>query len=91
MEWKKTLFWGARLGIIPVMFILIFAQFPAAVERYYSKGVYPYFGKYFRLLTAWCPFSIGDLLYGAAILFAIFIFVKILYVGFRLKRWPSLK
>ena len=91
MEWKKTNYWGTSIVIVLVILILIFAQFPALVEKYYATGFYPFFGKYYRLLTGWCPFSIGDLLYVAAILTIFFIFVKNIYIRFKCKRWPSLK
>ena len=91
MKWKQTQYWGARLLLVLVVFILIFAQFPAIVERYYSRGFYAFFSKYFRPIFGWCPFSIGDLLYVAAILYSIFIFSKALYVGFRFRRWPPFK
>ena len=43
------------------------------VERYYTYGAYPFISRTLRLLFGWIPFSIGDLLYGAAVLF---LFVK---------------
>ena len=91
MKWTKSQYGTARIIIVLIIGILLFAQFPAAVERYYATGFYPYFGKYYRLLTGWCPFSIGDLLYLGAIIYAIFIFSKIVYVGFKHRQWPSLQ
>ena len=46
--------------------IKVFSFFPAAVEKYYSGGVYPVIGRSLRLLFGWLPFSIGDLFYMAA-------------------------
>ena len=43
--------------------IKVFSLFPFAVERYYSKGLYPYVASLLRILFGWIPFSIGDLLY----------------------------
>ena len=49
-----------------------FGYFPEGVERYYSSGVYPVL-LYARLwLTAWVPFSVGDLLY-------IIVFIYLIY------------
>jgi hypothetical protein len=45
------------------LLLMGFSYFPAMVERYYGAGLYPVL-LYVRLwITAWVPFSIGDLLY----------------------------
>jgi Protein of unknown function (DUF3810) len=44
---------------------------PQWVEQYYSSGIYPYIARFFRALTSWIPFSAGDLLYVAAIIWLI--------------------
>jgi hypothetical protein len=65
-------------GIVAVG-IKIFSLFPAAVERYYSTGLYPIIGRCLRLLFGWLPFSIGDLFYiaaGIGILYKIFSFCR---------------
>lgn len=90
MESKKFRYRFATIVFTLVILILIFAQFPLGVERFYATGFYPFFGKYFRLLTSWCPFSIGDIVYVVAILYAIYILSKTLYFGFRFRRWPQL-
>jgi len=46
--------------------IKIFSWFPAAVERYYSQGIYPAISRMLRWLFGWVPFSIGDILYAIA-------------------------
>ncbi len=46
--------------------IKIFSLDSAAVERYYSNGLYPYIGIVQRFLFGWVPFSVGDILYAAA-------------------------
>ncbi|HEY4107589.1 DUF3810 domain-containing protein [Puia sp.] len=46
--------------------IKLFSFFPAAVERWYSTGVYPVLSRGQRILFGWVPFSVGDLLYLAA-------------------------
>jgi hypothetical protein len=47
----------------------IFSEFPAAVEKYYSNGLYIYITKVQRFLLGWLPFSMGDCLYGATVIF----------------------
>jgi hypothetical protein len=55
--------------VILVIVIKVFAVFPVAVERYYSNGLYSGISKLQRFLFGWIPFSVGDLLYGAAVLY----------------------
>lgn len=45
------------------LLIKIFSFFPAAVERYYSNGLYPLISRALRFIFGWIPFSIGDILY----------------------------
>jgi hypothetical protein len=54
--------------------VRIFAAFPAAVEKYYSNGIYPVMSRVLRVLFGWIPFSVGDLLYAAA---GIFLLVRL--------------
>jgi len=63
MEPKKV---NKILTIVLVMqwaFIQIIAQYPSFIEKYYAMGLYLYISKYLRLIFAWIPFSIGDLIY----------------------------
>lgn len=52
--------------LILVLFIRLVSANTSSVEQYYSTGLYPYISIFFRVLTGWLPFSLGDLLYGAA-------------------------
>jgi hypothetical protein len=45
------------------LLLLVFGYFPAMVEQYYSAGLYPALINVRLWITAWLPFSIGDLLY----------------------------
>jgi hypothetical protein len=45
------------------LLLMGFGYFPAMVERYYSSGLYPVLLDVRLWITAWLPFSIGDLLY----------------------------
>ena len=51
--------------------IKIFSLFPGAVEKYYAMGFYPWIARLQRILFGWLPFSMGDLLYGAIIIWLI--------------------
>lgn len=50
------------IGIIEVV-----KFFPGFIEHYYSSSLYPYIGKSLRFFLGWIPFSIGDILIGATI------------------------
>ena len=43
-------------------------MYPALVENGYSANMYPMIAMLLRLLTGWLPISVGDVLYGAAML-----------------------
>lgn len=53
--------------------IKVWALNDSWVERYYTYGVYPHISSTLRLLLGWIPFSVGDLLYGGAVLY---LFIK---------------
>lgn len=53
------------LLIMQWAFLRIIAQYPTAIEKYYSNGLYNYISKFLNLLFGWIPFSIGDILYAA--------------------------
>src|ERR1700722_15781419 len=74
MDPRRKITWIILIAL--TVGIVIFSQYPAAVEKYYSTGVYPVIARGQRLLFGWIPFSLGDLLYGAAVI----------VVGYRLVR-----
>jgi hypothetical protein len=53
--------------------IKVWALNEAWVEQYYTYGVYPHISGALRLLLGWIPFSVGDLVYGAA---GLYLFIK---------------
>jgi hypothetical protein len=57
--------------------------FPAQVEGYYSSGLYPVLLTLRLWLTAWVPFSIGDLLY---IFVSIYLIYKLIRSIIKLKK-----
>ena len=69
---------GIALSIIPQIIIVKWlGSYPELIENYYSKGVYPFISKLYRLVFGWLPFSMGDLIYAILIIFAIwYIIVK---------------
>lgn len=44
-------------------FLRIIAQYPTAIEKYYSNGLYIYISKILNFFFGWIPFSVGDILY----------------------------
>jgi uncharacterized protein DUF3810 len=65
--WKKKSAWIILVAL--TVCIKIFALFPSAVEQYYANGFYPVVSQALRILLGWIPLSIGDLLYGVAIIY----------------------
>ena len=58
--------------LVITFLIKLFSFFPAAVERYYANGVYPFISITQRLLLGWIPFSIGDLLYAVVTVYLLY-------------------
>ena len=69
---------GIFLAVLFLMVILIrlFSANSFITERYYSTGFYPFAAIFFRSVTGWLPFSLGDLLYGAVVIWLLFKAVK---------------
>src|SRR5215204_3545190 len=55
------------------VFVKLLSLNEAWVEKYYTYGFYPYVSRVLRLFFGWVPFSIGDLLYTAAV---VYLFLK---------------
>lgn len=58
--------------------IKIFSWYPEAVEKYYSRGVYPFLSRGQRILFGWVPFSVGDILYGGAVILLLYRLVRLI-------------
>lgn len=59
------------LTILLVMqwaFLQIIVQYPAAIEKYYSNGLYIYISKFLNFFFGWIPFSVGDILYAILVI-----------------------
>lgn len=60
------------LSIIPQVFLVkLLARYPEFVETYYSDGIYRFISKTMRFVFGWIPFSMGDILYTLAIIYAL--------------------
>jgi hypothetical protein len=64
--WRKKTAWYTLISL--AIAIKVFSLFPAAVERYYSNGIYPFISVAQRILFGWIPFSVGDILYAAVVI-----------------------
>lgn len=71
--------------VVLAALVKLFSMFPAAVEKYYSDGVYPLITRSLRWLLGWLPFSVGDLLYTAAGIYLVVKLVAFLRVLFKRK------
>src|SRR2546430_2382520 len=72
---KAKVRWLAALIFI-VILIKFAANNPAWVEASYSNSIYSGFSHFLRIIFGWLPFSLGDILYLAAILWIIWKVVK---------------
>ena len=75
MKMKKATIFTLILVVIAA-FTHIYANDSTRVENQYSTGIYPVFSRILRFVFGWLPFSIGDVLYGLAILWLICKLVK---------------
>jgi len=55
--------------LFQIIFLKIIAFFPEVVERFYSNGLYAVISKISRTVLGCIPFSVGDILYGIAIVY----------------------
>src|SRR5437868_12379437 len=63
--------------VATAIIIKIFSLFPPLVERYYSEGIYPFISTVQRILFGWLPISIGDIFYGAVVMWLIISVVRL--------------
>ena len=73
---KKRKKWLILILLLVAIFIKLFAFNSRWVEKYYSNGFYVFISKTLRILFGWLPFSIGDLLYTAAIIWLLLWLVR---------------
>jgi hypothetical protein len=70
------------LGIV-IYLLMQFANYPQAVERYYSNGVYRFICGVLHPLLNIFPFSVGDLIYLAVIAYLLYAFFRIVKFVFK--------
>ncbi len=70
MKLRKPHFFTLVLVVIATL-IHMYSNDSARVENQYATGIYPAFGGFLRYLFGWLTFSVGDLIYGALILWLI--------------------
>ena len=60
-------------------------QFPYFIEHYYATGLYVFISRTLRFGLGWVPFSVGDILYGAVIVFGLWQICRFVNAVFRKK------
>ena len=73
---KKTTVISIAFLLIIIILIKISSYFPILIERYYSRGIYPYISSFYRILFGWVPFSFGDIFYAVAGFFLLIVFIR---------------
>lgn len=64
--------------ILAIYLLMVFADHPQAVEKYYSNGLYPFICHVLHPVLNLFPFSVGDIVYVIVIGYLIFAFVKLI-------------
>lgn len=70
--------YGITLVLLTLLLFSIYwiGNYPAVVETYYAKGLYPIINTVRNFLIGWLPLSLGDLLYLALIAYIIYSVIK---------------
>lgn len=68
------------IGLLAIALYLlsVFEDHPEAVEKYYSNGLYVFICKVFHPVLNLIPFSIGDVLYIAVVIYLIYLLVRLI-------------
>lgn len=74
MSVRRNIMWICLIVLAAGIKLLSF--YPAAVERYYSTGVYLLLSRLQRILFGWLPFSFGDVLYLAVLIWLVVALVR---------------
>ena len=89
MRHKKLLIFTGTL-LLGALLVKWFSAGANRVEDDYSNGFYPPFAGFFRHLFGWLPFSFGDILYGALVVFILWRLVRGVIALFRKRvSWRS--
>jgi hypothetical protein len=65
-----------------IYLLMLFSDHPQAVEKYYSKGFYPVICHLLHPVFNLFPFSLGDLVYLAVIMYLIYAFLRLIVLCF---------
>ena len=76
----SNLVWGIILLAL-CFFIKVISYFPFLIERYYSRGAYPYISSFYRSLFGWLPFSFGDIFYFATGAYFLYLIIRIIILA----------
>lgn len=68
---------------IALFLLSVFEAHPAAVEKYYSQGLYVFICKVFHPVFNIIPFSLGDIVYILIVAYLIFLSVKLIALLFK--------
>lgn len=75
--------WSWVLLVVLCILIKWFSLYPAAVERFYTYGIYPAIAAVQRFLFGWIPFSIGDIFYAFLVLVLIYRLFRLVQLAIR--------
>ena len=79
---KLNIFLTFLLGV-QILFVQIVSNYPSFIEAYYSKGVYPFTSRLFRLALGWIPFSFGDVCMGVFLFLILRFMLKLIREKFQ--------
>src|SRR2546423_7039434 len=70
----KSILREKKLVIMVILTVLVklFSMNRQWIERYYTYGFYPIISRSLRLAFGWIPFSMGDLLYAAILVYLLY-------------------
>lgn len=71
---KRLIFTGAFAALAGVLLLLSMSR--QWVEDYYTNGIYPYTSAFQRIITGILPFSLGDIIYGAFLLWVTYFGIR---------------
>lgn len=76
MPIRRKITWVCLVVLAAV--IKVFSYYPAAVEKYYSRGFYPVVARLQRLVFGWVPFSVGDILYFVTTVIVLYLLIRLI-------------
>ena len=80
--WVKRALTIALLWLT-ISLLMVFAGHPAAVERYYSQGIYPAICYVLHPVLNIFPFSVGDVVYSVVVVYLIYAVIKLIRLAFK--------